>query len=67
MDGKVMFHWLIFPIKLMHQLDGGQRGGSWFVGEGIGMWMNQSLVVGNSHIAKTGKIWTGIDPCEKTH
>ena len=56
MDGKAMFHWLIFPIKLMHLLDGGQRGGSWFVGEGIGTWMNQSLVVGSSHIAKTGKI-----------
>ena len=48
----------------MHLLDGGQRGGSWFVGEGIGMWINQSLVVGSSHIAKTGKI-SGIDPCEK--
>ena len=56
MDGKAMFHWLIFPIKLMHLLGGGQRGGSWFVGEGIGTWINQSLVVGSSHIAKTGKI-----------
>ena len=64
MDGKVMFQLLIFPIPLMHLLDGGQRVGLWFVGEGIGMWINQSLVVGSSHIAKTGKI-SGIDPCEK--